>query len=134
MKLFITTIIAVVFAMQAKAQTNTNFTYDAAGFRIKRNTPPPPCGGANQPPCAGRLFMHAYPNPATTTTTLIIDEKLAGEAMLVQMISVDGRVVKSFNTTTTQHEINVANLVNGVYFIHIITNKANLQYIFNKID
>jgi hypothetical protein len=120
----------VLCASASKAQSTVYFDFDAAGFRTKRTTvaPPPPCGNA----C--RYNMHAYPNPATNITNLVIDEKLQGETMYIQMISVDGSIVKSFITSSTKHEINVANLVNGIYFIKLSTNKANMQYIFNKID
>jgi hypothetical protein len=124
---------AIVFlfmctSLIGKAQVY-NHTYSNGGLLTHRvYVVPPPCGNA----C--RYIMHAYPNPASTTTTLTIDEKLTGETMQIQIVSLDGKIVKNFATTTTQHEINVANLVNGVYFIHVISNKANMQYIFNKID
>jgi hypothetical protein len=137
MKLITTlTVINIFILIEVSAQNLVQHTYNAGGALISRNykPAPPPCGGIGEPACAERLAMHTYPNPASSNTTLIIDEAINETTLNVEVISLDGRIVKKFTTITKSTDFNVADLVNGIYFIRVANSQNTTQQLFNKIE
>ncbi len=59
------------------------------------------------------------PNPATDRVTLCLDA-FEGTAK-VSILSVDGRQVSQFNTTTGITELNLGDMAAGTYFVHVQT-------------
>ncbi len=53
-----------------------------------------------------------YPNPATDKVTVLADN-----ISRVEVLDISGRVI----ATTTEHEVNIADLESGVYFFRVIT-------------
>lgn len=53
-----------------------------------------------------------YPNPATDKVTVLVDN-----ISRVEVLDIAGRVI----ATTTEHEVNIADLESGVYFFRVIT-------------
>ena len=53
-----------------------------------------------------------YPNPATDKVTVLVDN-----ISRVEVLDISGRVI----ATTTEHEVNIADLESGVYFFRVIT-------------
>lgn len=65
-----------------------------------------------------------YPNPATDKVSIFADN-----IVRVEVLDVAGRIV----ATTTQNEVNISNLDNGVYMFRIITaNGTSLQKVVKK--
>ena len=65
-----------------------------------------------------------YPNPATDKVSIHADN-----IVRVEVLDVTGRIV----ATTTQNEVNISNLDNGVYMFRVITaNGTTLQKVVKK--
>jgi hypothetical protein len=68
-------------------------------------------------PVVSDISLNLYPNPARTTLNIV-----AGERMIeVRMIDMLGQIVYSENAEGNSHQINVAGLKNGIYFVQVKT-------------
>ncbi|MEA4967468.1 MAG: T9SS type A sorting domain-containing protein, partial [Bacteroidaceae bacterium] len=72
--------------------------------------------------------LKAYPNPASSTTTLEYNISKASEVKL-QVYDMNSRLVSSINkgrqsAGVHSQELNVQNLKSGIYMVRIITNNS----------
>lgn len=64
--------------------------------------------------------VRIYPNPANEYITI----KAAEPIKSIQLIDMQGRIMKSIVVVDTQSEINLFDLSKGIYFVKVITNKG----------
>lgn len=76
---------------------------------------------AQLPP--NKTTVAVYPNP--TTGTLFIQLAEGMENCKMQLISVTGSVLHTYNIPSTLTELNLATLANGMYFIRIFDSSGN---------
>lgn len=70
-----------------------------------------------------------YPNPARS----IFNIESANGTIEFRLMDLNGRVILSSNDAATQHEVNVANLVNGVYVLNTIETKTGASNSFKVV-
>jgi hypothetical protein len=71
------------------------------------------------------LIAHSFnvhPNPASDFTSI---EFTGGGTYFVELISPSGVVLKRFDATLSKVDIDVSNLISGVYYIHVIGSDLN---------
>jgi hypothetical protein len=68
--------------------------------------------------------LMVYPNPATGTVNLAIDQTTAKSAYNIQIINNLGAVIKTAQSSSAQWQTDVSNLAPGTYFITVI-NTSN---------
>ena len=73
-----------------------------------------------------------YPNPAKTTLYVTLPESLVGQTLSCVIMDMTGRLVK--NTTLRNGQIEVANLVDGVYSLQIMTSNGVINKRFVKLQ
>lgn len=81
--------------------------------------------------------LNIYPNPATTTLTLLIDDKWINQEIQLTIYSTDGKQIRTqkiYSTTSKQIIVDINNLVNGGYFINIENEKQKAVGTFIKIE
>jgi hypothetical protein len=64
-----------------------------------------------------------YPNPATSSVTVTVDESLLGSTATVTDIT--GRSVAAVQLQTTNNKLETANLANGIYLVTITGTNTN---------
>jgi len=88
------------------------------------------------PPCSGSFSFAVYPNPATNTITIQQKEKTGATINEVSIFDQLGNLKKrsKYSASTKQAQMNIANLMTGVYFIEISSgqNKERQQLIIQK--
>lgn len=62
--------------------------------------------------------IRAYPNPVKTIFTLE-NEMAANQRFQVELRSVEGRLIRTFDTVTTEETIDLSNLETGIYFLKV---------------
>jgi hypothetical protein len=68
-------------------------------------------------PVVSDISLNLYPNPARTTLNIVAGERI----IEVRMIDMLGQIVYSENIEGNSHQINVAGLKNGIYFVQVKT-------------
>ncbi len=61
-----------------------------------------------------------YPNPAVSTVFINANDEIISNVMLIDML---GRVIYEATVLDSRHELDVADLQNGIYFVRISTDK-----------
>lgn len=88
------------------------------------------------PPCSGSFSFSVYPNPATNTVTIQQKEETGATINEVSIFDQLGNLKKrsKYSASTKQAQMNIANLMTGVYFIEISSgqNKERQQLIIQK--
>ncbi len=77
----------------------------------------------------GEMKIIAYPNPSKGAFTLFTQNNVNGfRNHEIRLVDIFGRVVFSLkeNNSTTEENINVSNLDNGIYFLEVVSNKEIL--------
>ncbi len=71
--------------------------------------------------------IQIYPMPATDMVT--VEHKMSTGASVITLISMDGRVMQQVNVVpfTYQTQLNISQLVKGVYIVNFKDEKANAQ-------
>lgn len=75
-------------------------------------------------------YLQVYPIPTNSSLTFIFD-KSEFEISVLKIFNVEGRLIKEISVSDTILEINVDDMLKGVYFYTLI--KANKQAIYGKI-
>ncbi|MFO0321148.1 MAG: T9SS type A sorting domain-containing protein [Bacteroidota bacterium] len=78
--------------------------------------------------------ISVFPNPTNNNVTLTINEFKPEENNSISIINAEGRELLTQKVNAHSTEINVSNLVNGVYFFKVIKNKNILYYKLVKIE
>ena len=65
------------------------------------------------------LSISAYPNPTTDYLTL---ELIEFENTNFQLININGKILQNEPIRNSYTRINMSNLINGLYFVKVITN------------
>ena len=73
-----------------------------------------------------------YPNPASDNLYLDFNLKLHGKEKLIEIIDVNGRMIKKINTKDDKLPIDISFLSNGFYFIKVISLNNTYSYKFLK--
>ncbi|NVO02970.1 MAG: T9SS type A sorting domain-containing protein [Bacteroidetes bacterium] len=68
---------------------------------------------------ANETGINIFPNPATNNLTIETPEKAT-----LEIINIEGQLIKTFNTAEKQTTIDVADLSNGIYFIKAKTDRG----------
>ena len=68
------------------------------------------------------ISFSIYPNPATNNVQLIINNKSL--AYNIEIININGLVIKQFNTTNKQVNIDLSFAKKGIYFMKIISKNS----------
>jgi hypothetical protein len=80
--------------------------------------------------------LHVYPNPINTNTFTLYYNSAIIQTIHAEIYNVEGKIVRpdfeiTVSTGINSKEINIGNLNNGIYFIHLNTNKGiQLKKIF----
>ena len=64
--------------------------------------------------------LNLYPNPASTSLTIVSDEHINE----IRMIDMLGKVVYATNVENDRYTMNVSGFDNGIYFVQILTDKG----------
>ncbi len=70
---------------------------------------------------ASDIALQVYPSPARGSVTL----KGQSIGSLIEIISVDGHILKKFNASAVTQKIDVSNLPSGIYFIKELSKDGN---------
>jgi len=63
-----------------------------------------------------------YPNPASTSFWLI-----AAEKGIMEVLDVNGKLLKTENITANKQEINLNGFANGTYLVRFTSEKGNVS-------
>jgi hypothetical protein len=130
------------------------FSFDAAGNRIKRflsvEDGPPPNGNRqgsqtdstnnnsnvqNQAVVSipETLSVTAYPNPTDGLVFLSIEgyQGLNPKPSFV-LSDVNGKIIVNQDLSSPTHQINMAELANGTYFLNVVSGQKSKSFIINK--
>ena len=121
------------YSVTLQVTNQCGFCTDNKGIVVQGNTKPPPC-----PTCPPPILQSPpYPNPASDILNIEIDGEAIAQTQSMQQTATDGKSLKTDPTydirlydgqgnllrqTTTKGskvEFNVANLPNGIYYLHI---------------
>ncbi|MBN2777512.1 MAG: choice-of-anchor J domain-containing protein [Bacteroidales bacterium] len=72
--------------------------------------------------------ISVYPNPADAMITIVLNRSETN-ASIANIVSVDGKIVKSIDINSDRTEIDIRDLASGVYFVSISSPNENLQMI-----
>jgi hypothetical protein len=140
MKLFITTIIAVVFAMQAKAQ-DVNQTHSTGGFVLVRayNGAPTSNGRKanpknkthtrsidNKTQLDSSVSFGVYPNPAQDILTINCKE-FTTSSYTYNVVANNGIIVLQGKLNQGYAQLSVQQLPVATYTIHVMQNDITLK-------
>jgi hypothetical protein len=75
----------------------------------------------------GSNYVSIYPNPAKDIVNVLFQQVPQGNTQL-QLKGINGQTLQSFTITGLQSkELNVSTLANGIYELHIISDKINIS-------
>jgi polyvinyl alcohol dehydrogenase (cytochrome) len=69
--------------------------------------------------------VSVYPNPAKDKVTIVSNDKTVIND--IQLFDLAGKLLKDYQISTQQYELNLASLVAGSYVIHVTTSKQNVS-------
>lgn len=152
--LFIFAIVLGCGEIIAQPNPAIEFSFDAAGNRIKRflsvEDGPPPNGnrygnqvdsttnnsnaqnqtGVSMPET---LSVTAYPNPTEGLVFITIEgyQGLNPKPSFI-LSDVNGKIIATQDLSSSTHQINMAELANGTYFLNVVSGQKSKSFIINK--
>ncbi len=69
-----------------------------------------------------------YPNPADNFITIELDFNET-EAQIINILSIDGKLIRNINITSDETTIDISSLSSGIYFINIASKNESLQVV-----
>ena len=77
--------------------------------------------------------FQVYPNPATDILNLRLEQPLSSEAVVYQLLDLQGRLLASGELTNNQHSIRLSHLPDGMYIVNVRSeNNSPVQKIIVK--
>ncbi len=70
----------------------------------------------------GNVVLSVYPNPVDEILFVSMSEQ---NTIAYRLLSIDGKLVKSNTQSATDFQIDVSELLDGIYLLHITDNKGN---------
>ena len=67
--------------------------------------------------------LQVFPNPASETLTITLENATFGEAAMIQLYNLDGKLVQQHSTETPDHStIRLSDIPAGMYLLQVKTN------------
>jgi len=77
-------------------------------------------------------LFHIYPNPVKDKIYVNFNHELMAKEKQIQILDINGRLIKSLKTSLNTETLDVSNLSIGIYFIKGISNNTSYTYKFIK--
>jgi hypothetical protein len=116
------------------AQTEVQYTYDAAGNRIQRfaistwittnNTPQE----APEDEFNANISISAHPNPTNDDVYIAVTfEGIEEQAVTMHLYDVSGKLLLSSDGKAANHRFDLSSLPRGIYLVHVISQDGKVM-------
>lgn len=116
------------------AQNDVQYTYDAAGNRIKReaistwittnNTPQE----APEDEFNANISISAHPNPTNDDVYIAVTfEGMNEQAVTMHLYDVSGKQLRSSDGKAANHRFDLSSLPRGIYLVHVISHDGKVM-------
>lgn len=68
-----------------------------------------------------KTTVKTYPNPASDVLIINSDDEISN----LRIFNINGQLVMSINPASKEATVDVSNFANGIYFVHVLSNKGN---------
>ena len=127
-------VLMIVLVKSSFAQNDVQYTYDAAGNRIKReaistwittnNTPqeaPEDAFNAN-------ISISAHPNPTNDDVYIAVTfEGIDEQTVTMHLFDVSGKRLRSSDGKAANHRFDLSSLPRGIYMVHVISQDGKVM-------
>ncbi|MCX7861629.1 MAG: T9SS type A sorting domain-containing protein, partial [Bacteroidales bacterium] len=77
------------------------------------------------------LEIQIYPNPVSSELTIMFSSEVMDEDYKIEVYDILGnKLIEKFNKTAGEFKLNVSNIADGVYVLHICSSSVNVQHKF----
>lgn len=116
------------------AQTEVQYTYDAAGNRIQRQAISTWITTTNTPQEApedafnANIDISAHPNPTNDDVYIAVTfEGVDEQAVTMHLYDVSGKRLRSSDGKAANHRFDLSSLPRGIYVVHVISQDGKVM-------